>query len=622
MPRYRIPGRALPAVAALFFLALSACDMSADLWNSEELGKMYQVDLSQGRQDIRDGMAVALGKPLDLALDARPGAPDPAALDILLSDTAGHVRGSLRFVDGSYRGNDQALALDDLLSELSPVILPSGLEPGYYFLQVSGYDDAGTRLFDITRVLLVLEGPPPELALSVYPSAVAEGDPVLVKLGRANTRWSRPWIRWDVDGLPVLEGYADEARLDRLSWEAPLMSGIYEVSVHLYPERPPDGFRLVAPASVSVEIPVRVDGADLVGQVPLPVRWRYSFKGAALYLGGSDPEPSVRLASRAYPESSGNDFGMVLGDDVALPASALALASGLHTSIAIRVGSLPGRDFAELDAVLVSGRAESGEATLELGVREGRQWLRVYGRELVSSLPVPAAGGVLAWTLRQDGDSLSVSFAVNGTGAPEVSLGVEPGLRLRSSEAVLEADAPLVVMDLAVLEGPFPAYLISAMAEYGRRLVVASGFETAEPGPGLGALGNVVVKGGLARLGQADGLAVAGSPLSGGPVEVRLGTVRGVWTADFALPDGTVVSIRSDGLASHGKESLGRLPTESGAFDALVVDPAGRVGLSVKGPWIATPDLSGAALRFGALGSALIDSLLVRYVDIPAAGTE
>ncbi len=544
------------SILPLLALVAASCDLGPSVLTSDELGGLYRVELSQKGTILANGAMPLATEALELSIEARQGAPDPASIELVLENSQGGEEARRVFVDQSYRSavlSPDMLAVGDILDTLPPFMLPADLSDGYYIVALEAKDDAGSLLFTARRVLLVYAGPSFIPSLSAHPGTVLTDGAVLLRLRDLAGEPAEPWVRWLVDGLPAAEGYASEG-MDRLVWRASRLPDLHSVTAAVYPFKPPLGIDFSPPLSARIDVPVKATAlAGPAWDESLRYLSRLALQGAYSLEEALAGLPGARVVGSSYPEASGLGFAYVLGegDGIELPVSSLGL-DAMPDSLSVALSLAPFAGSPRLDkasGLLLRRMAGSGEELFALGLREGFPYYRVNGVETEVRAPLGNRSSFLALSLSRARDGTSVSFYLDGK---RQSLGFfkqafdsffSEGYELLGGPGAVRAN----YLSLAKIAGSYPAFKASFAAEQGSSYIAASGFETAALETGFRVEGSYSVNERGLNLAADSMLSFPGYDAGEGSVTFSARVDRPSWELAFDLGENRGLRVRADG---------------------------------------------------------------------------
>jgi len=169
---------------------------------------------------IEEGSVLKSGDEITVALVYEEGVYNPESLEIVLVDQDEEIVGST------------VLSGTDLTDPIPPVSLPE-IEPGYYtvrYIVKSGEEVISEEAFPFfyTDEDFSIQG------ISVYPPVILTGGSCLLQAELQLPESADPFLRWSMDETLICEGFLREGA-DRIEWQAPENTGVYVISLELYP---------------------------------------------------------------------------------------------------------------------------------------------------------------------------------------------------------------------------------------------------------------------------------------------------------------------------------------------------------------------------------------------------
>ena len=606
-------------------LIASSCDIGTALLSEKELGSMYKIVLSQNNTTLVAGSRVDPAQSINLSIAASDGAPDAAAVDVVLYAPDGSEAATLSFAPSA--------GAKDVLGEVPAIALPKGLPSNYYTMQTTIRNATGASLATSSTTLLVYDQEPATPRLFIYPGTIKAGTVSLLRLQELPAGVD-PWIRWVVDGIIKAEGPAS-GLYDRLAWRAPESGGVIVARADVFPFKPPLGFQGVAPSRVEVKLPVPAP-APIKSIGPAIVPWsHFELDDSLADSGARVQQARPQVLGQPYLESYPSGFGYVLGDGAGITSAvsllpAEALSDGIaectiYFTLAPVSGKFPGGT-----GRLFTSVSESGSESLVVEVRDGFVAARSGTDRIASRTQLPSKAVRVAIHLapgkRRSGPAQVTIYLDN----EQVAQGALPtdlfGSRAAASTIAGQDGFRAIYDDVAVLSGPYPAFLLAEQARLGPALIAASGFEGGAVGQGFELSAGAVPAAGQLDLDAGATCAVgpAGLPSSGSilSLDIRSGMV----SVGLPLADGSMLSVDSSGVvrldqrivataASGTMQSRMLVALETTDNGATIYGPEGELARVPAGPapdarWIvsATGGRPAAITRISA--AAFIPSLL------------
>jgi len=218
---------------------------------------------------------------------------------------------------------------------------------------------------------------------------------------------------------------------------------------------------------------------------------------------------------------------------------------------------------------------------LSIGISEGMPWVSAGGYRVSARQALGAGEARLAISFIPVDEGMRVLFYLDSLPAGEGLLGALPsalGVAVRTVIAGPEG-YPAVYSSVTAMEGAYPAYRLAALSSRGADLLVASGFEGGEAGPGIQPVGQVTLSDGSATLERGSLLLL--DPAAGGPsepLEFSWTVSRGAVELVMPLSGGGSLSVSSQGVVSVDGRMAGTIRTLPGA--TVSVAPSGT-GITV-----------------------------------------
>ena len=556
------------AVAA----GLLACADSSYFLSDSERDELYGLELLIGNLELPEGALLVPGTAIRPRISLADGVAAPAGLSLELVATGGE--GALRSnlsTELSGSGPDKAppllgqdVAVDSLLDNLPSMAVPSGLEPGAYYLELRALGRDGVERASISRPVFVVAREPAAASIAVYPGVVRPGG-MLLLVAEVDDSTFDPWVRWSANGSVLSEGYASKGYA-RLLWRAPTEAVASTISFEWFPSVPHrPGLEGVLKEKVSILVPAKAapvaeEFADTRG-FELLFRLEGDFLEAK---GGIEAEVSGPTLPDAWSGGVGFRFGQGEGFSVPLEDFAGNLAFSLVARLALDRGALG-------PVIGVGG----GEESVVVGVREGRLYLELPGRAGELAIPgptLPSRVFTLSASVVPVAKRLSVSWHIDGSPAQSALVDIDSGAWGRFDRFTVGGAAGLYD-EAGVWRAPepramYPAWARSQAARYGAALLAAEGFESLSvPDSVTRSSGVQATPEGLALEPGAGAWLSRTFPVSA-PLRVRF---DGDAVLALAAPGGAVIATASpDGLVRFPDGSV-----------VAALDPAGGLVISV-----------------------------------------
>lgn len=541
--------------------------------------------------------------------------------------------------DGTVLAEDTIEGAELERNELPDLALPDGLEPDLYSLRFTLFTVEGDEVFNDEIPFFFVQGQYDIVSIASYPPVVKPGSQSLLHGEVKVPPGSNPYLRWTVEGSIQSEGYLQDG-MDTLEWESPGRSGVYPITLELFPLGPAKGvsFQFSSPLKMNTEVyisdSVRTGKYELYPEPsydPL-----YHFRGDYSDVTGEQelsPQGKLSLAFQ------GNLFGYYLNGDswFALPSSVFPVQSGKLGPFSLVARLLP--EEIQKNRTIFAGT--SGEFSLRLGTDNLGQ-LTADIETAYGSVQSRAGGLILeeeeecflVFSLYPVEEGLAIHWFLNGESAPVevITLPELPSLSEAGSARIGGKEGEKgftgIVDEFGVYTkrpdggaGFFQDVYKSYMeTRIGSSVVFAEGFEA----PGNGGYpilrGRIKIAEGFLRLGSgAEAELPTISPgIEETRVELKVGE-EGAGRLSFVdeISGTTLVELDFTGKLSFADGTSGMVPKEEGSLQMyLRREESGLVfswkdnSLVFNGSW----SEKGLRLRLenpGNDGTASVDSILI-----------
>lgn len=598
-------------------MLLFACADSAYFLSDSERDELYGLDLFVAGLRMPEAVLLVPGAAIKPTMSLAKGVPAPASLSLELVGVEGESAKRSSFIAGAgssvpdesspLLGHD--VTVESLLEPLPSLIVPSGLEPGAYYLELRALDRDGMERASISRPVFLASRDPAEASIAVYPGVVRPGG-MLLLVADFDDEGFDPWVRWSAQGVVLAEGYASKG-FDRLLWRAPLEPVASALAFEWFPFAPHrPGLEGVLKEKVSILVPAK---ANLFGDEFLDsdgfVRLFHLDGDLLDSTGGAEAETNGSPVPDAWSGGLGYRFGQ--GEGFAVPVGAVPLNAAF---------SLVSRLALDRDAVGRVIGIEGDADEIAVVVREGRLFLEAPGHSGEGALagpPVPARPFTLVTSVLPVGKRFLVSWQLDGLPAAasfmdadaattgpftRFSVGGAAGLY---DEAGLwsKGDARTV----------YPAWARRQVAEHGTGLLEAEGFESLSVPDSFGGSSGLVSgpEGLVVDRGEVAWLARAFPALP--PFRVRF---EGDASLALAVPGGeALVAISADGVVRKPDGGVAGVLDPSGGYVVWVDRGVLNVSSDGSSP-LAVCAFAGTELAVGFGGQA--DRSMLRRVSVLA----
>lgn len=578
----------LIAIILMMALSFTACELGSSLFTDDEIGSMYTITFSQDLVPLSPGARLSPSKPLSTSVAGMDGAPEAKSLLLRLLQAQDEVLASITFTTAAST-EEGVVTVKNFNSDIPPFTLPSDLADGYYLVEATLRDAGGATLSTNTTAILVYNASIPQPALAVYPGVVTPNEVSLLRLEGSFAEGTDPWIRWSIDGSMKAVGYASDLN-DRLAWRAPKAKGVYLAKAEIFPFQPPIGHPVPPLSKVEVRLPLSSDAPALDPLHAIQLWSRLTFDGD-FSLGGTMSGTANPVAvGRPYLETFPSGFGYLLGDGVGVQSSSSLLPilkeTGLLApfSLQLIIAQAPGQPL-NGSGVLLSVAGINGGTGLVIGLEDGYPYIESGSSRTRSSLTIKTGVTRLALYVSPKGTASAVRFYIDeqdaGSGTLQADLfSSRPGACIVAGTGGYKA----IYDELRVMEGAYPAFLISEQTSKGSTLLAASGFEGGHIDPGMNTSGSAILSDGSISLPSGSRLFFDTARLYSQGVSVSYELVSGSAALALDIDDTTRVLIDSKGTVSLGDARAGlsfAIPSDASRLTVSI--ESSKNGLRVYG---------------------------------------
>lgn len=251
---------------------------------------------------VPDGTMVSGGQSINLAVTTSGGQVSPGDLKVEILDSSGAV---VQTAD---------IKNVDFTQPLAPLELPN-LQTGAYTLRLTLYGTDNSVLAQQKVNIFYVTGSYSLDGVNSYPPALPPGASGVLVAKIGAPPGANPYLRWTMGNNVIGQGYLSDG-YNQVQWTAPSSTGVYSITVELFPYGPPTGgsFDFTSPYSLKVEVFV-TNSASVAGSQLGPSSSYYalyhlrgSLKNSGVGLKNADAtaigSPSLSV--------SGNVFGYLL----------------------------------------------------------------------------------------------------------------------------------------------------------------------------------------------------------------------------------------------------------------------------------------------------------------------
>lgn len=464
--------RVLAGIGTVLFFVLASCSESGLLTPLSDQSNQITI------KSVASGTMVTSGDHVPLSVDLNSSQSTPVDLKVELLSTAGAVVQSADIQNADF-------------SAPLPSVLLSNLESGPYTLRMTLEGANGEVLAQKKVSIFYVQGKYSLDGITSYPPALPPGGSGLIVARVTAPDGSNPYLRWSMGDKLIAKGYLKDG-FDKIQWNAPSSTGVYSITVEMFPFGPPTGgsFDFTSPYTMKVEVFVtntvksgRNELAPASSYFAL-----YHFQGNLKDSGarGLDAAPignptlSVNGSVFGYQLDGSSGFKV---DSLLLPFNAKGALQPASVTMRLRL------DKEQINRQFFSTSTADGSFKLAMATNEqGALAVSINGTVEQNAVALKS-GDITSVTLSliPSNGAVDLLWFVNGTLALSDSLAVDPKVASSSgSSTIAGADGftglvdefGVYYMDSAGQESTDPEVFRRAMAdEYGSNLLFAEGFD-------------------------------------------------------------------------------------------------------------------------------------------------
>ncbi len=320
----RMLARTVPVLILGAFLA--AC-------GDQSLFVSMKSDTSEMQiSSANDGQVFAAGKSLPLLISGQDASKNGALeIEVTLTSPAGQSVWHQR--------------TGATLNEQSGITLPTDLAPGLYRLDLVLYS-AGEVVQKKSSSFFVANGGWSLTGIRSFPPVITTAATVMLKAELAIPDGADAYLRWSWKGKVIARGMLGDG-LGQILWVVPPDSGVYTITLELFPSAPPAGSDYPFTSSLSLSTDVVVSGVAVVALGDLGLDSSY-LTLLRLQASLADTGIGVTKTGKGQPVAIGspgvvtleNKFGYRLdgSSGIQIPWLALPLQSGSSKPFTISLG--------------------------------------------------------------------------------------------------------------------------------------------------------------------------------------------------------------------------------------------------------------------------------------------
>lgn len=578
-------------------LGFASCDLGNTLFTDDEIGSMYTITFSQDMAPIASGARLSLSKPLGTSVSGMDGAPDATSLLLRLLKTDGEEVASITFSTAT-NPEEGVIRVKNFSNDIPPFTLPE-LGNGYYLVEATLRNTAGAPLSNNTTAILIFDTTIPQSALAVYPGRVIPNEVSLLRLEGSFPEGLDPWIRWSIDGSVKAVGSVSELN-DRLAWRAPKANGVYLVKAEIFPFQPPAGHAVAPLSKVEARLIPSSELATLDSIQPLSVWSRLSFDGDFSVGGSMSGTTNPVVIGIPYLETYPTGFGYLMGDGNGVQSSSSLLPTSKETgllapfSVQLMLAPAPNTQ-GRGSGTLLTTTGQNGEPGIVIGIENGYPFIAAGSSRITASQALRSGATRLAIYVAPQGNKASVAFYIDEQAAGRGILDSDLFSSRPGACTIAGIGGYLAIYDeLRILEGPYPAFLLSETASKSESLLTASGFEGGHIDRGMSLEGLARVSNGSLSLPSDSSLFIDDLRLSSQGVTLSYELISGTAAVSLNLDDDSRLLIDSNGHVSLGAASapaplLLSLPETSRVSVSIESSKDGLRVYGTDGGWVLIP---------------------------------
>jgi hypothetical protein len=365
------------------FLWLASCSDMAMF--APSVSKSVGIDvLSLSEGDFIDGEV-----PIDFIIQTEERSAEPELLEITLFTS------SEQGIEQSVWSTSVSSPLTDEALEL---LLPD-LENGHYTIVFSVLDEEGGR--EEERIsFFYITGDYAIRGINSYPPTTMVGHETVLEADLQYPAQANPYVRWSQEGTVLAKGSVAEG-YQKITWPAPEEAGVYTIRVEMFPVPPPLGGDFSFSSSVELTAKLFVSAASLLTEDELvPEDSYYSLfhlngtLGNSGLLGNETTEEEAKPIGQARWSTENGIMGLETGSGLGFlyPLNILPIVDGELSPCTITFKVLPSGENAGQNLLRIDGNDEfrlriffdaDAQLVAEVGIRDMLLYLpsEIFGLE-------------------------------------------------------------------------------------------------------------------------------------------------------------------------------------------------------------------------------------------------
>ncbi len=228
--------RVLAGFGTVLIFVLASCSESGLLTPLNDQSNQITI------KSVASGTMVTSGDQIPLSVNLNSSQSTPTDLKVELLSQAGAVVQS-----ADIKNTDFSAPL--------PSVLLSNLESGPYTLKLTLEGANGEVLSQKKVDIFYVQGSYSLDGITSYPPALPPGGSGLIVARVTAPQGSNPYLRWSMGDKLIANGYLKDG-FDKIQWNAPNSTGVYSITVEMFPFGPPSGgsFDFTSPYKMKVEV--------------------------------------------------------------------------------------------------------------------------------------------------------------------------------------------------------------------------------------------------------------------------------------------------------------------------------------------------------------------------------
>ncbi|HUX22596.1 MAG TPA: hypothetical protein VMW69_15270, partial [Spirochaetia bacterium] len=228
--------RVLASIGTALLFVLASCSDSGLVTPLTDQSSQIAI------KSIASGTMVTSGDQIPLSVELNSSQSTPTDLKVELLSPAGAVVQSADIKNADF-------------SAPLPSVLLSNLASGPYTLRLTLEGSTGEVLAQKKVNIFYVQGTYSLDGITSYPPALPPGGSGLIVARVTAPDGANPYLRWSMGDKLIANGYLKDG-FDKIQWNAPSSTGVYSITVEMFPFGPPIGssFDFTSPYTMKVEV--------------------------------------------------------------------------------------------------------------------------------------------------------------------------------------------------------------------------------------------------------------------------------------------------------------------------------------------------------------------------------